>query len=140
MGKRSILTALCVLVLGPTALVFGADPTLVGWWWFDEGAGTTAADSSMYGNNGTLMGGATWGIGKFGKAVQLDGVDDYVTVPHNPILCVSSEVTVMAWVNTPRWEMPGQGYQGIIAKGNAPRSYSLYPHFSATRLPSASSF
>jgi regulation of enolase protein 1 (concanavalin A-like superfamily) len=80
----------------------------------------------MYGNNGTLMGGATWGIGKFGKAVQLDGVDDYVTVPHNPILCVSSEVTVMAWVNTPRWEMPGQGYQGIIAKGNAPRSYSLY--------------
>ncbi len=138
MWKRFIFVVLCVLLLGPATSVFAGDPTLVGWWWFDEGAGTAAADSSGYGNNGTLTGGATWGAGKFKKAVQLDGVDDYVTVPHKPILCVTTGVTVMAWVNTPRWEMPGQGYQGIISKSNSPRSYSLYTtssgvlHFSTT--------
>ncbi|MCX5644973.1 MAG: discoidin domain-containing protein [Phycisphaerae bacterium] len=139
MCKRSILAVFCLLLLAPVgSALAAADPTLVGWWWFNEGAGTVAADSSSYKNNGTLTNGATWALGKFGKAVQLDGVDDYVTVPHNPILCVTTGVTVMAWVNTPRWEMPGQGYQGVISKGNTLRSYSLYTtsagvlHFSTT--------
>jgi hypothetical protein len=139
MWKQSILMAVCLLSLAPAWSALGAvDPTLVGWWWFDEGAGTTAADSSSYKNNGTLTNGPTWALGHFGKAIQFDGVDDYVTVPHNPILCVTTGVTVMAWVNTPRWEMPGQGYQGIISKGNTLRSYSLYTtsagvlHFSTT--------
>jgi len=139
MCKRLILAVFCLLLLAPAWTALGAvDPTLVGWWWFNEGAGITAADSSSYKNNGTLTGGPTWALGKFGKAVQFDGVDDYVTVPHNASLCVTTGVTVMAWVNTPRWEMPGQGYQGIISKSNSPRSYSLYTtsagilHFSTT--------
>jgi len=33
-----------------------AAPSVVGWWRFNEGAGTTAADSSGLGNNGTLTG------------------------------------------------------------------------------------
>ena len=35
------------------------DVGLVGYWKLDEGTGTTAYDSSGYGNNGTLTGGPT---------------------------------------------------------------------------------
>ena len=55
---------------------------LVGSWHLNEGSGaTTAADTSGNGNNGTLtnMDPATdWVNGKFGKALDFDGSDDYV--------------------------------------------------------------
>jgi prepilin-type N-terminal cleavage/methylation domain-containing protein len=38
---------------------------LVGWWKLDEGGGSTASDSSGYGNNGTITG-ATWTQGTVG--------------------------------------------------------------------------
>ncbi|MDI6451243.1 LamG-like jellyroll fold domain-containing protein [Anaerobaca lacustris] len=123
---------LCLLLALAMALSLGtahgaADPDIIGWWWFDEGGGTTAADSSGNGNNGTLLGGASWAPGYFRTALQLDGVDGYVEVPHDPSLNVDDEATVMAWINTPRRETPGQGYQGVIGKGNGTaRSYSLY--------------
>jgi hypothetical protein len=78
-------------------------------------------------------------IGYDGNALEFDGVDDFVQIPHHESLTVDYEVTVMAWINTPRHEgPPGQGYQGIVAKGNSPRSYSFYTqsagtlHFSTT--------
>jgi hypothetical protein len=37
-----------------------ADSSLVGYWPFDEGAGSLANDHSSYGNNGQLMGNPTW--------------------------------------------------------------------------------
>jgi concanavalin A-like lectin/glucanase superfamily protein/carbohydrate binding protein with CBM4/9 domain/F5/8 type C domain-containing protein len=122
------LCLLISLVFVLSSVVQGADPDLVGWWWFDEGGGTTAGDSSGYGNNGTLTGGAGWGAGYFRTALQLDGVDGYVDVPHNETLLTDDEATVMAWINTPRLETTsGGGYQGIISKGNGTaRSYSLY--------------
>ena len=126
-GRMCLLVALAVAMSLGTA--YGAvDPDIIGWWWFDEGGGTTAADSSGNGNNGTLMGGASWAPGYFRTALQLDGVDGYVEVPHDASLLVDDEATVMAWVNTPRLETTsGGGYQGIIGKGNGTaRSYSLY--------------
>jgi len=49
-----------ILVLGlATNVAEGVDPSLVGWWRFDEGSGTTAYDSSGYGRDGILAGGAT---------------------------------------------------------------------------------
>ena len=51
---------------------------LVGRWNLDEGSGPTAADSSGNGNNGTLTNGPVWVDGKYGKALQFDGVNDYV--------------------------------------------------------------
>ncbi len=121
-----LLTLVVALAVASTA-AGAVDPDIIGWWWFDEGGGSTAADSSGNGNNGTLMGGASWAPGYFRTALQLDGVDGYVEVPHDPSLNVDDEATVMAWINTPQLETPGQGYQGIIAKGNGTaRSYSLY--------------
>ena len=127
-----------VLVLS-VALTGTARAELVGWWRFDEGSGTTAYDFSGFGNDGALQNGAGWGVGYLSNSsVQLDGGDDFVEVPHADILTVDNEVSVMAWINTSRLEPPGQGYAGIIAKGNTTRSYSLYTtaagplHFSTT--------
>lgn len=38
----------------------GNEPGLMAYWKFDEGNGTTAADSSGNGNTGTLVNGVTW--------------------------------------------------------------------------------
>jgi len=51
---------------------------VVGSWHFDEGSGDVAHDSSGNGNDGTLKNGPTWVNGKFGKALNFDGQDDYV--------------------------------------------------------------
>ncbi len=48
-------------------------------WSFDETSGAIAHDSAS-GINGTLMNGATRTAGKFGNAVSLDGIDDYVKI------------------------------------------------------------
>ncbi|MHC4368753.1 MAG: LamG domain-containing protein [Planctomycetota bacterium] len=115
------------------------DPNLVGWWKLDDDADTVAVDSSGYDNYGTLQSDPQWTIGYDGGALSFDGVDDFVQIPHDETLTVDNEVTVMAWIHTSRHGGPGtQGYQGIISKGNPPRSYSLYTqeagtlHFSTT--------
>jgi hypothetical protein len=132
MWQKVVSGVAVVLVLSLAQIVTAGQ---IGYWAFDEGSGTTVKDSSGKGNPGTLMGGATWGTGKFGKAVQLDGVDDYVQVAHNVNLCVTNEVTISVWVYAERTDGPSaSGYQGIVAKGNAPRSYSLYSTAAAPAL------
>jgi len=59
-------------------VIDGAQP-VKGSWHFDENSGTTAYDTSGNDNDGTIHG-ATWTTGKFGSALSLDGVDDYVDV------------------------------------------------------------
>jgi len=125
-----LVSFVLVLSLALTSVAKAADPDLVGWWRFDDGFGTTA---------GTLQGDTAWVTGHLGKALQFDGVDDFVEVPHAESLMVGTEVTVMAWINTPRHLGPGgELWQGILSKSNNPRSYSFYTdssgvlHFSVT--------
>ena len=62
------------------------DPNIVAQWHFDEGSGNQVGDSSGSGNDGTLnLGtegntdeGNAWVNGINGKALEFDGVDDYV--------------------------------------------------------------
>ena len=69
-------------------------------WPLDEGAGLTTADASLNGHAGTLVNGATWTpIGRFGKAVGFDGVDDGIAVADRDDLDVSSAVSIAAWVS-----------------------------------------
>jgi hypothetical protein len=92
------------------------DPSLIGWWKFDEGSGLAAADSSGKGHNGTLTGGAAWVPGIRGGALQFDGADDVVVVPNAGDLqfAASAKYTLAAWVNlTTR---PGH-WSGIVTKG-----------------------
>lgn len=71
---------------------------LVGHWKFDEGAGTTANDSSGNNNTGTLSG-AVWTIqGRFGQALVFDGINDWVTINDAPSLDLTTGMTIEAWV------------------------------------------
>ncbi len=129
MRTKAVFLSLSILMtyLALTGAAAGADPSLVGWWRFDEGSGDVAVDSSSYGNNGSLQNGPKWAVGKISKCLELDGVDDCVAVPHNPILCVDKEVTAMAWIKAARYIAPnGESWQGIIGKQEGQRSYNLY--------------
>ncbi len=76
-------------------------PGPVGYWNFDEGTGITAYDKTGNGDHGTLQDNASWSNGKFGKAIDLDGTDDYVSVPHSSNLnfgATTDSYTVSSWV------------------------------------------
>ena len=64
------------------------------WWKFDETGGATAADSAG-GKNGDLVG-ATFGAGKVGNALELDGTNQCVRVP--PV-GKFDDFTLAVWVN-----------------------------------------
>ena len=70
----------------------------VGWWKLDDGSGITAADSTSYGNHGTLFNGPVWVSGYDGGALQFDGVDDYVDCGNDASLSIGGSVTVAGWI------------------------------------------
>ncbi|PTY01630.1 hypothetical protein DB346_12900 [Verrucomicrobia bacterium LW23] len=71
---------------------------MAGWWKLDETTGTAVADSSTANNNGTLAGAAQRVPGAFAKALQLNGVGQYVTVPHSSSLGLGgTSLTLSAW-------------------------------------------
>jgi alpha-mannosidase len=97
----------------------GAPPPtsgLVAAYRFGEGVGTATADSSANGNGGTLVNGPSWiTAGKYGGAIDFDGVNDYVRVADSASLDLGRTGTVEAWVKLDtlnRW-------QSVVAKGSA---------------------
>jgi hypothetical protein len=79
----------------------GGNPSenLVGYWPADEGEGTTVADASGNGLDGTLVGG-TWGAGASGGAFEVTGEDgggSYVEVPATGK--TFEQITITGWVN-----------------------------------------
>jgi hypothetical protein len=96
MCRKLIYLISSVLVLS-IALTSTARADLIGWWRFDEGSGTTAYDSSGNGNDGTLVGGATWAAGRFGGGIELDGTSGYVSVPGFEL--TTDSITFAIWLN-----------------------------------------
>jgi Concanavalin A-like lectin/glucanases superfamily len=96
---------------------------LVGYWSFNEGTSTVAADFSGNRNTGTLNNFANpptptsgWRNGKLGKALQFDGNTTYVEVPDAANLNFTSNqsFTVAAWVYLPALPLT---WKGIVTKG-----------------------
>ena len=80
---------------------------LVGYWPFEEGSGTSTADKSGNGNNGTLtnMDGSDWDSSTKadldftnGYSLDFDGSDDYITVANDATLRLAGDLTIGAWV------------------------------------------
>jgi hypothetical protein len=67
------------------------------WYEFDESSGTTASDSSGNGQNATLVNGPTWVGGTIGNAVNLDGSNDYVSMPSG-VVSELSDFSIATWV------------------------------------------
>jgi hypothetical protein len=90
---------------------------------FNAGSGATLSDSSGSNNPGTIVE-ATWTTaGKFGGALNFDGVNDLVNINNSTSLNLTTAYTVEAWVRPSNIG----GWRNILMKeipGN--QSYSLY--------------
>jgi len=79
-GLTSLIGVFLLIALPSLAEI--ASENITGMWLFNEGSGTVATDASQHGNDGTIHG-ATWVDGKFGKALEFNGTDNWVEVPHS---------------------------------------------------------
>jgi len=78
MSKKLICLVSFVLVLGlaGTSTAQNIDPSLVGWWTFDDGSGTVAKDMSGKSVDGTFFGEPTWGQeGQHRGVLLFDGTE-----------------------------------------------------------------
>lgn len=111
---RKILIITTIFIFSLCNLSYAAT---VGLWTFDEESGNIAYDSSGYGNNGTIYGGAMRTIdtpysytGNY--AMSFDSVDDYINCGSSSILDLTA-FTLEAWIKPET-----VGYRYIAIKGN----------------------
>jgi len=99
-----------------------------GAWLFDKRDAETTDDISGKGINGTIKGKPKWNQGKFGLALELDGIDDQVDFGDNENLDIgTNDVSVVAWVKCAK-ETPTGWRDTIVGKLNttAPRRGYTY--------------
>ena len=72
--------AICLLII-PADATISLD-NIMGMWLFNDSSGDTAKDSSSNKNDGKIYGAKSVN-GKFGKALEFDGTDDWVEVQHS---------------------------------------------------------
>ena len=84
----------------------------VGYWEFEDNA-----DDSINANNGTTTGSPTYTTGKVGRAINLDGSNDLVTLPDG--IADTEDITITAWVN---WD-GGSNWQRIFDFGTSTDQY-----------------
>jgi len=100
MCRKSVCLIFVVWMLGVAGTnAFGqGDPTLVGWWKFEEASGVLFDQSDNH-NDGTPYNGVIYQqVGQEGYALGFDGVDDYVTVGTNAR--PSDTFSFGAWLKT----------------------------------------
>lgn len=124
LGVRRVLCCLLAATLGlcGTAAAQSAGP--VAEYHFNEGAGATVEDVSGHGLAGTISGAMWTSEGRYGGALEFDGVDDWVTVEANPLLDLTTGMTLEAWV----YPTGGQGawQAAIVRETSSGLAYALY--------------
>ncbi len=88
---------------------------LIAHWKLDEPSGTTAADSSGNGYDGTLVNGPIWTSGKIGNALSFDGVNDYIRNSASAFNFGPSDFSISLWIKQVASQQ--MDYAGIISKG-----------------------
>ena len=96
---------------------------LVGAWSFNEGAGSTVADTSGSGNNWTVTG-ASRVTGKYGGGLSFNGSSNWVTVPDAASLDLNA-FTISVWVKPASTQ---SGWRTAVMKEAPPSglAYALY--------------
>jgi len=93
---------------------------LVACWHFDEGNKNIAYDSC--GNNNGFIYGATWTNGISRLALELDGINDYISIPESNSLDITGNITIEAWIylHSMPWVAP------LVSKGTNSSNYGYY--------------
>src|SRR6185503_7105107 len=111
-------------VSGPRVAGAAITSGLVGYWGFDEGSGTTAADGSGNGNTGTLTNGPTWqtsGSCKVNGCLNFDGSNDYVAINNSSSMNPTTSFSFVGWIKlstAPYIYRSGSGAWNIQIFGN----------------------
>lgn len=97
--KRVFLALLIGLMLSISfgTISYAADPSLVLYLSFNEGAGKKVTDGSQYGNHGVINAG-NWTEGKYGKAIEFDMKTSDVRIPDSDSLDLTDAFTLAAWI------------------------------------------
>jgi hypothetical protein len=113
MCTRVKLSVAALLVLGTCTSAVLAE--LVAYWPFEEGQGTTTADATGNGNDGTFNGGVAWVDGYIGEGVHFDEDGERIVVGPLDPSGDTNAMTLAAWIN---WEglNHSRTQQGIIGK------------------------
>lgn len=98
-GKRDASHSPLIFEPLEPRLLLAADPLgITAGYAFNEASGTTTADASGHGIVGTLTNGPTFTAGRYGNAVALDGVNDFVNLGNPTALQFTGSMTIGAWV------------------------------------------
>jgi hypothetical protein len=105
------------------------DPSLAGWWRFDDGAGSTAVDSSGHERHGVLIGNPQWVAGIHKGALAFDGGGNHVAVPGYEGVLGAHARTCAAWIKVAKtaasiitWGPSGTGTKWTIRTHGGPAS------------------
>jgi hypothetical protein len=134
-GGRTMCTRLMAMamvvslatLIGP-ARAGQLDPNLAGWWRFDDGAGTTAVDSSGQERHGELIGGPQWTAGMRKGALAFSG-SSHVAIPGYDGIMGGHARTTAAWIKVENtsasiitWGPTGGGTKWVMRTHNGPAS------------------
>jgi glucose/arabinose dehydrogenase len=91
-------------------------PGAVGEWSLDDGAGTSALDSTGNGHVGTLVGGPSWIAGHVGGALQFDGSNDYVDIALESAFDFTGAFSVSFWMRRNGF---ANSWEALVTKGDS---------------------
>jgi hypothetical protein len=102
---------------------------LVGYYRFNEGSGTNSGNSctNTSGIDGTLTNGPAWvssPVQYAANALSFDGTNDYVSIPDDNALDITTAITLEAWV----YATKNSGVQNVISKSsNSANNGYIFP-------------
>lgn len=95
MDKKQMLYIKSVFIIF-TIIVFPVYAELVGYWSFDQEDGVQ--DLSGNGHNGIIHGNPQYVDGKVGEALEFNGINDYVAIPHDIAISEFDALSMAAWI------------------------------------------
>ena len=127
-----LLTTLSVVIIGFVSVLNAqALPSgLVAAYGFNEGSGSTTADTSGNSNTGTISGAAWTTSGRYGSALSFNGSSNRVNINDANSLDLTTGMTLEAWV----YPTVLSGWRTIILKEiSGGLAYALYAYDNAPR-------
>jgi hypothetical protein len=127
-GKMIYLLFLALML--SLVLVGAAEAEMVGWWKLNEGSGTSANDSSGYGNHGTLRSNPQWVVGIAGGALEFSGTSDFVDCGSDESLNITGPITIALWMR-PAAAGEGGPNAGPVCKAESGNTWSWQLRYNA---------